>query len=77
MEQHQRPASRSCGCTGLHRSGYYRIPEHWTVRGAEVVAALISLVERRPSRGFWKCRKLLRREGQRWNHKQFTACTNK
>lgn len=43
---------------------------HWTVRDAEVVAALARLVEGRPSRGFWKCHKLLRRERHCWNHKR-------
>jgi putative transposase len=27
-------------------------------------------VEGRPSRGFWKCRKILRRQGRSWNHKR-------
>ena len=35
-----------------------------------MIAALASLVEGRPSRGFWKCRKLLKRQGQPWNHKR-------
>lgn len=43
---------------------------HWTVRDAQVIAALASLVEGRPSRGFWKCRKLLKRQGRPWNHKR-------
>jgi len=55
---------------GLSRSAWYREPSHWTVRDAEVIAALASLVEGRPSRGFWKCRKLLRRQGRPWNHKR-------
>lgn len=70
MEQHRLPISRSCGCVGLHRSAYYRVPTHWTVRDAEVIAALACLVEGRPSRGFWKCRKLLKRQGYLWNHKR-------
>ncbi len=61
---------RSCDCVGLSRSAYYRVPPHWTVRDAEVISALASLVEERPSRGFWKCRKILRRRGQPWNHKR-------
>jgi len=40
------------------------------VRDAEIIAALAALVEGRPSRGFWKCRKLLRRQGKPWNHKR-------
>lgn len=43
---------------------------HWTVRDAEVIAALAELVESRPSRGFWMCRKQLRRQGRPWNHKR-------
>lgn len=40
------------------------------MRDAEVIAALASLVEGRPNRGFWKCRKLLKRRGHPWNHKR-------
>lgn len=40
------------------------------MRDAEIIGALAALVEGRPSRGFWKCRKLLRRQGQPWNHKR-------
>jgi len=43
---------------------------HWTVRDAEVIAALSELVQNRPSRGFWKCRKLLGRRRPEWNHKR-------
>lgn len=70
MRQHQLSVSRSCSCVGLHRSAYYRAPLHWTVRDAEIIAALAKLVEGRPSRGFWKCRKLLKRRGHPWNHKR-------
>lgn len=57
-----------CRCAGLSRSAWYRVPDDWTVRDAEIIGALAALVEGRPSRGFWKCRKLLRRQGQPWNH---------
>ena len=40
------------------------------MRDAEIIAALALLVENRPTRGFWKCRKLLRRKGHSWNHKR-------
>ncbi len=62
--------TRSCECLGLHRSAYYRVPLHWSVKDAEVISALACLVEGRPSRGFWKCRKLLKRQGYNWNHKR-------
>ncbi|OYV75729.1 MAG: hypothetical protein B7Z66_11570, partial [Chromatiales bacterium 21-64-14] len=35
-----------------------------------MIAALAALVEGKPSRGFWKCRTLLRRQGRPWNHKR-------
>lgn len=40
------------------------------MRDAELIAALAELVTDRPARGFWKCRKLLRRQGKPWNHKR-------
>ena len=43
---------------------------HWTIRDAELIAALAKLVEGRPNRGFWMCRKHLRRQGRPWNHKR-------
>lgn len=62
--------NRAWRCVALSRSAYYEPPVHWTVRDAEVIAALARLVEDRPSRGFWKCLKLLRRQGHDWNHKR-------
>ena len=61
---------RSCRCVGLSRSAYYEVPLDWTVRDAEVIAALAALVEGKPSRGFWKCQTLLRRNHHPWNHKR-------
>jgi putative transposase len=55
---------------GLSRAAWYRPPLDWTVRDAEVIAALAGLVQDRPGRGFWKCRKLLRRRRPEWNHKR-------
>jgi putative transposase len=70
VDEHDLPVSRACDCAGIHRSLYYRIPTHWTVKDAEIVAVLSSLVEGRPNRGFWKCRKMIRRMGHGWNHKR-------
>ena len=70
VEHHGVSISRSCVCAGLHRSMYYRVPAHWTVKDADVIAELASLVEGRPNRGFWMCHKLIRRKGYRWNHKR-------
>lgn len=70
MEVHARPVRRSCDCVGLSESAWYRTPLDWTVRDAELIAALARLVEERPSRGFWKCRAFLRRSHPQWNHKR-------
>jgi putative transposase len=70
IEVHARPVRRSCECVGLSAAAWYRPPLDWTVRDAELIAALAGLVEDRPSRGFWKCRKLLRRSRPEWNHKR-------
>jgi len=59
-----------CRCVGLSRSAWYRVPPDWTVRDAELIAALAKLVEKRAARGFWMCRKLLRKQGKPWNHKR-------
>jgi hypothetical protein len=42
----------SCCCVGLSPSNWYRVPDDWTVRDAEIIAALAGLVDSRPSRGF-------------------------
>lgn len=70
VEAHALPLRRSCGCVGLSRSAWYAPPLDWTVRDAELIAALARLVEERPSRGFGMCRKHLRRTHPRWNHKR-------
>ena len=62
--------SRAYRCVALSRSAYYDPPVDWTARDTEVIAALAALVKDRPSRGFWKYHKLLRRQWRRWNHKQ-------
>src|SRR5690606_14283108 len=59
IEVHARPLSRSCECVGLSRATWYQAPQHWTVRDAEIIAALAEQVESRPTRGFWKCCKVL------------------
>src|SRR5690554_3417246 len=70
VEVHTRPLSRSCDCVGLSRAAWYQPPVHWTVRDAGIIAALAEVVENRPSRGFWKCCKVLRRARPDWNHKR-------
>jgi putative transposase len=70
IEVHALPLRRSCRCVGWSRSAWYRPVQEKSVRDAEISAALAKLVEERPSRGFWKCRKLLRRSRPEWNHKR-------
>jgi putative transposase len=55
---------------GLSRAAYYCPPLDWTVRDAELIAALSRLVEDRPSRGFWKCCAQLRKARPDWNAKR-------
>jgi Transposase and inactivated derivatives len=54
----------------MSRAAWYASPLDWTVRDAELIAALSQTVEQRPSRGFWKCYQVLRRTGNPWNHKR-------
>jgi putative transposase len=70
MQVHQRPLSRSCAYVGLSRSAWYAPPLDWTVRDAELIAALGKLVEERPSHGFWKCCDRLRKTRPDWNPKR-------
>jgi putative transposase len=70
VEVHARPLRRSCECVGLSRSAWYAPPLDWTVRDAEVIAALARLVEAKPSRGFDKCCQILERTHPQWNHKR-------
>lgn len=70
VEVHARPLRRSCECVGLSRAAYYRPPLDWTVRDAELIAALARLVADRPSRGFWKCCAQLRKARPDWNPKR-------
>src|SRR5690606_11174114 len=70
VETHRLPLRRSCACVGLSRSAWYAPPLDWTVRDAELIAALSEAVRERPSRGFWKCSDLLRRRRPDWNPKR-------
>ena len=70
VEVHARPLRRSCDCVGLSRSAWYAPPLDWTVRDAELIAALARLVEAAPSRGFDKCCQALEKTHPQWNHKR-------
>lgn len=70
MEAHQRPVRRACACVGLSRSCWYAPPVDWRERDAEVIAALLALVEAHPNRGFGKYRQALERSHPQWNKKR-------
>ena len=70
VETQGRPLRRSCDCVGLSRSAWYAPPLDWTVRDAELIAALAKLVEERPSRGFGKCCQRLAKSHPHWNDKR-------
>jgi putative transposase len=70
VDNHRLPLRRSCACVGLSSSAWYAPPPDWTVRDAQLIAALARLVEERPSRGFWKCYQILRRRDCSFNHKR-------
>ena len=69
-EVHARPLSRSCRCVGLSRAAWYVPPLDWTVRDAELIAALADRVEEHPGRGFWKYCDQLRKARPDWNPKR-------
>jgi putative transposase len=70
VEVRARPLRRSCGIIGLSRSAWYAPPLDWTVRDAEVIAALAQWVEEKPSRGIDECCQTLRKTHPQWNHKR-------
>jgi putative transposase len=70
VEVHARPLRRSCECVGLARSAWYAPPLDWTVRDAELIAALTQLVQNKPSRGYWKCCQSLQKTHPQWNDKR-------
>ena len=61
---------RSCRSIRLSRTAWYRRPADKRGRDTPVIEVLNDLIENRPRRGFWKCFKLLRRQGHGWNHKR-------
>jgi len=65
---HAMSIRKACAAFGVSRSYYAYRP---TPRDdGEVVAALIELAERKPTWGFSKLFRVLRRQGHPWNHKR-------
>lgn len=46
--------SRSYACVGLSRAVYYREPDDWVMRDAEMIDVLNGLAEEFPRSGYWK-----------------------
>jgi len=70
VELHARPLRRSCEMVDLSKSAWYAPPLNWTLRDAELIAALGGLVEQQPTRGFGKCCQLLAKTHPHWNAKR-------
>ncbi len=70
MATHTLSVAQSCRALRVSRASYYRPRMDWVARDSALVTALHALVDRHPRRGFWKCYKLLRRQGHSWNHKR-------
>jgi putative transposase len=67
-QEHQLSERRACQAAGLSRSVYRYQPD--TRRDQPIVEALLELAHKRPELGFAKLFQILRRQGQRWNHKR-------
>ncbi len=66
--EHAMSIRRACAVFGVSRSYYAYVP---TPRDdGEVIAALVELAERKPTWGFSKLFRVLRRRGHPWNHKR-------
>ena len=61
---------RACQVARLSRAAYYKPEANWSVRDAEVIAALQAIVAMEQRWGFWKCHDRLRAQGYVWNHKR-------
>ena len=70
MATHKLSVTQGCRALQFSRASYYRPRVDWLSRDTDLVAALNAVIERYPRRGFWKCYKLLRRQGHGWNHKR-------
>jgi putative transposase len=61
--EHELSVRRACRVVGLARTAWYTPPADPAVRDAEVIEALMAVVEQRPRWGFWKCDDRLRLDG--------------
>ena len=70
VSEHGLAVQRACRIVRFSRAAYYRTTQSPVERDAEVIAALLEVVERHPRNGFWKCYRRIRRRGHGWNHKR-------
>lgn len=61
---------RACRLTTLGRASYYREPNDWRVKDAEVIDAINAVLEKAPNAGFWKCFWRIKRKHRQFNHKR-------
>lgn len=68
VQEHSLPKKQACRILSLNRSSYYyklKLRDD-----AELIEALKKLAEKHPTYGFGKMFRILRREGNLWNHKK-------
>lgn len=70
VEAHQVPVRVACELVKLSRSSWYAAKPVPKPVDRLIEDFLRECVASRPRRGFWKCYKLARRAGHRWNHKR-------
>ena len=68
IREHEMSIRKACAALGVSRS-YYAYKPH-PRDDSEVIAALIELAEKKPTRGFSKLFTRLRNMGHPWNHKR-------
>ena len=66
--KHRISIRQSCKAVGLPRSTYSYQPR--AKEDTQVIDALLELVDRHPSIGFWSCYWRIRNQGWKWNHKR-------
>src|SRR5690625_4591839 len=67
-EEHQVSLRQGCKAVNLPRSSYSY--QHRPKDDSDVIDALLALVDRHPSIGFWSCYFRIRNQGWQWNHKR-------
>ena len=67
-QEHKISIRQGCKAVSLPRSTYSY--QHRPKDDSDVIDALLALVDRHPSIGFWSCYFRIRNQGWQWNHKR-------